>query len=201
MHVALQMVANQSVSNYFEQGGMDDAINAKSGKNLTMRTGRLVQSIVGGMRFSTMRLPTQLEKYVSSATGMNVPIQGKGRGEEGGAGGGKRESIRKVTGSGGKLTGWVGTKVPYAGLHERGGTVTVPVTPLARRFFWYMDQQAGGGSKWFGMAVSKKDSFTMNIPARPFLEPAAKDMHRDIRRMFIDMVTGKWDDEMRSNMN
>ena len=202
MYVALQMVANQSVSNYFKQGTMGDAIMSKtSGDKLTMRTGRLVQSIIGGMRFSTMRLPTQLEQYVSSATGMNVPIQGKGRGEEGGAGGGKSESIRKVTGGGGNLTGWIGTKVPYAGLHEKGGTVTVPITPLARKFFWYMHLQAGGSSKWLGMAVSKKDSFTMNIPARPFLEPAAKDVKPDLQDMFIRMVSGKWDHDIKDEMD
>jgi len=98
---------------------------------------------------------------------------------------GKSESIRKVTGRGSRVVGWIGSKVPYASLHEFGGTVTTPVTPKAKSFFWYAYYQTGN-EKFKAMAMSS-GSFTRNIPARPFLTPAAKDYKKPILRMFVDM--------------
>lgn len=64
--------------------------------------------------------------------------------------------------------------VPYAGIHERGGTITIPVTSKMRRFFWAMYFQTSD-AKWKAMALSPKHQFTVTIQARPYLAPAMED--------------------------
>jgi len=179
MHIALQMIANRSAEGYFKTSGIKESITAETASDkLTTRTGRLIGSIVGAPRFSNARMPLTIGEHARKG------VTGKGAGAKS-FNKGKQESIRKVSGRGSRVVGWIGSKVPYAGLHEFGGTVTTKVTPKAKSFFWYAYYQTGN-PKFKAMALSS-GSFTRTIPARPFLTPAANDYKKPILRMFIDM--------------
>jgi hypothetical protein len=60
--------------------------------------------------------------------------------------------------------------VPYARIHDKGGTITIQKTPAMRRFFWarYFATKA---DMFRRAALSKKSSITLKIKARPFLNP------------------------------
>lgn len=57
---------------------------------------------------------------------------------------------------------------PYAEIHNNGGSLTIPITRKARKFFWYMFK-ATGKDKWKWMALSKKESFTFKMDKRQFM--------------------------------
>lgn len=61
-----------------------------------------------------------------------------------------------------------GEGLPYAAIHNTGGTITVRVTDKARKFFWYMYKQSKN-EKWKWMALTKKESFTLKIPQRQYI--------------------------------
>lgn len=83
----------------------------------------------------------------------------------------------------------VGTDVPYAAIHNKGGTVTVRVTPRMRRFAWAMYYKTGGDRKgkaknrtqqalseearrWRALALTRKQQLTIRIPRRQFIGPS-----------------------------
>ena len=76
-----------------------------------------------------------------------------------------------------------GEGLPYAGIHNTGGTIEVKVTDKMRKFFWAMFY-ASGLEKWKGMALTKKDSFIINIPQRQYIGDSATLM-QDIDEMII----------------
>lgn len=83
-----------------------------------------------------------------------------------GGSGGQDESIREIQITGNTITGTYGSSVPYANIHEKGGTITGnPYLIFRIGPFWY-----------------KKRSVT--IPARPFLEPALEDSETNIHGIF-----------------
>lgn len=61
-----------------------------------------------------------------------------------------------------------GNGLKYAAIQNEGGTVQVPVTKRMRRFFWAMYQRTKQ-DKWKAMALTKKETFTMEIPKRQFI--------------------------------
>jgi len=61
-----------------------------------------------------------------------------------------------------------GTYSPYAGIHNSGGTITVPVTAKSRKFFWFMWYLTGIGM-YKALAITKKDAVTVHIPKRQFI--------------------------------
>lgn len=61
----------------------------------------------------------------------------------------------------------VSSAVPYASLHNEGGTVSVPVTERMRRYFFYM-YKLTKNERFLAMALSRKQSFSMRIPRRQF---------------------------------
>lgn len=66
------------------------------------------------------------------------------------------------------------TRVPYAPIHNRGGTVHPTVTPKMRRFFWAQHYREAGEDKqkdtfWKRLALTKKQKLTVHIPQRPFM--------------------------------
>lgn len=77
----------------------------------------------------------------------------------------------------------IGNNVPYAAIHNDGGTVHPhpTVTPKMRKMAWYRYFNAGGGKKdaapspealmWKRLALTKKEKLspTVNIPRRHFL--------------------------------
>lgn len=98
---------------------------------------------------------------------------------------GTRESTTKI-----KLDdrGFIWTKtinVPYARIHEYGGTILIPVTSRMRRFFWAMHRETKE-DRWKGMALSKKNLFSVRIPKRPYAGPAIRDERAAIERKALD---------------
>lgn len=61
-----------------------------------------------------------------------------------------------------------GEGLPYAEIHNNGGTISVPVTEKMRKFFWYMFKETED-SKWKYMALTKNDRLTVKIPARKYI--------------------------------
>lgn len=100
------------------------------------------------------------KKRRSSETGKSRAILiGKGSGA-------LRRSLRLTSGPG---YFEVGTQLPYAKIHNEGGTMTV--TPRQRAFFWYKHSEAKAkrrkteAEQWKHLALAK----TITIPKRQFM--------------------------------
>lgn len=79
-------------------------------------------------------------------------------------------------------------RVPYAPIHNWGGTTHPTVTPRMRRYAWWRYYAAGGGKKngtgktaggeeaeqWKRLALTKKKKLTVRIPQRQFLGTSAR---------------------------
>ena len=98
-----------------------------------------------------------------------------------------RESIRVMQSS--PLLIEFGTSVPYAAVHNNGGTVTIRITPKAIRFFWHMFK-ATGQTKWKYMALTKKTSFRYNMPKRQFIGHSETLMNTIVA--FVDVQVNKF---------
>ena len=70
--------------------------------------------------------------------------------------------------------GWVEITnyAKYSATHNEGGIITIKVTKKARRYFWYMYKKTND-IRWKHMAITKKETFTMNIPKRQFMGHSA----------------------------
>lgn len=79
-----------------------------------------------------------------------------------------RDSIVITEANSDKITITAGEGVPYASIHNYGGTINVTVTPKARRFFWYMFKKTEN-TMWKFMAITKKEKLTIKIPQRQFM--------------------------------
>jgi len=77
--------------------------------------------------------------------------------------------------------------VPYAAIHEFGGTIRLKVTSQMRSFFWAMFFQTGD-EKWKAMALSKKREFIITMPKRAYLEPAQQDETPEVLKRAADIV-------------
>ena len=97
--------------------------------------------------------------------------------------GGKKESIRKVMATGSKIEGIIGSKVPYAAIHEYGGKTTTTTSYKARSYFWWAYFETGD-EKWKAMALSRKSRFSRDIKERPYLRPAVKTAWPSIMNIF-----------------
>lgn len=62
----------------------------------------------------------------------------------------------------------VGKNIPYARIQREGGTITVPVTPRMRGFFWAKWYETGE-TKWKNMALTSRSVFVIHIPAREYM--------------------------------
>ncbi len=60
------------------------------------------------------------------------------------------------------------SSLPYASVHNEGGTLTISVTPQSRKFFWAKFKETGD-SRWKAMALTKKTTFSIPIPKRQFI--------------------------------
>ena len=100
---------------------------------------------------------------------------------------GEREQIREVKLQGGKIIGIFGTRVPYAAIHEFGGSIQQTVTPRQRRFF-FAKMYETGERKYLAMALSQ--NLNINIRARPSLRPAAEGVKPRITRIMRNRVLG-----------
>lgn len=65
-------------------------------------------------------------------------------------------------------------QVPYARVHNEGGVINVPVTEKMKRFAWAMHykqekKKPAGNTPWKGLALTKKETLTIQIPMRRFM--------------------------------
>lgn len=176
MFASLEEIGNIATQDYIDIATREEGEKAKAfagrvtsratGNKLRDRSGRLTGSIVGSWRFGG--LPGEVKGVMRTK---KKAIKGV------------KESIRRVSGSGGKITGEIGTKVEYAEIHEFGGTTHPKVTSKSRAFFWHMFFETQD-DKWKGMALTSKDSFDVVLKKRPYLNPAARDAMPIIDRIF-----------------
>jgi len=75
-----------------------------------------------------------------------------------------REGIRRVSIRSNVVVGEIGSKVPYARIHEKGGTIN--------------------HNNLFGRGISA----TINIPARPYLQPAVEKSQAGITEIFRERM-------------
>lgn len=97
---------------------------------------------------------------------------------------GASEGINQIerTGSGWRLT--KGSRVPYAAIHEFGGSIRI--TPRMRRFFWarFMETE---DRLWKALALTKKTH--IHIPERSYLRAALRDELPRIQEMAQEGLT------------
>lgn len=142
---AMGLVANTAVTDFMELRDFDTktgTMGGRKGGKLHINTNRLSRSISGGFNLGGQK------RLV-----------------------GQKEGIRTIMFTGDNVTGTLGTEVPYAAIHEHGGTIKWKVTAKARRFFWWQFKRTKD-EKWLAMAISPKKTFNIKIPARPYLNPA-----------------------------
>lgn len=65
-----------------------------------------------------------------------------------------------------------GSDAEYAEIHNNGGSVKISITPKARRYFWFMFKVTQN-SMWKALALTKKQTITINIPKRQFIGESA----------------------------
>lgn len=73
-----------------------------------------------------------------------------------------------------------GTHVPYAKIHNEGGTLSIPITEKSRKFFWFMFKSTGQ-VHWKWMALTKKDRMIVKMPKRQFIghsDTLMKELHQ-----------------------
>lgn len=61
-----------------------------------------------------------------------------------------------------------GEGIPYAAIHNNGGTIVVTVTERMRKFFWAMYMKTEN-DKWKWMALTKNTQLNIQIPKRQFI--------------------------------
>ena len=76
-------------------------------------------------------------------------------------------SIRYIAGDK-KVTIRAGEGLPYATIHQFGGTFQIPVTEKSRSFFWAKWYETGDDF-WKWCALTKQTQFTVTIDARPYM--------------------------------
>lgn len=94
-----------------------------------------------------------------------------------GGSGGTRESTTVVKVTTGGLKWQRQINVPYARIHEKGGSFTVPTTEKMVAYFWaryYETEQSR--YKNLALAAKAKKRFNITIPARPYVRPALRDV-------------------------
>jgi len=120
------------------------------------------------------------------------------------------QAIQRVERSGESFIGTLGSKLPYAAIHEKGGTIPehrLTITDQMRKFFWatfYESTKSGTGdeSLWKAMALTQNALLIPEIPmkARPYLAPAITDKQvvDSNRRMFGLRVRALLVEELRA---
>ena len=75
--------------------------------------------------------------------------------------------------------------VPYAFIHENGGTFNVTITARMRSFFWVMYRETQDPMFKY-MALTKKLAFRITIPSRAYVEPAIDDEREEIANRSVE---------------
>jgi phage gpG-like protein len=97
---------------------------------------------------------------------------------------GGANSIREIEISSDSAKFTIGSNKPYAALQEKGGVRIV--TEKMRKFFWakYLESNIIGDTIKGGMWSALRFKNSIVFPARPYLEPAVKDVVVDIPDIF-----------------
>ncbi len=136
----------------------------KIGKKMIDNAGRIAS--VEALNFFT----AAFEKHGWTDTAFQPWPTRKADGEAGGnlmmPTGNLRDSLQILSRS--RLRIVFGTHVPYAKIHNEGGTLNIPITQKSRKFFWYMYQKTKQ-SKWKWMALTKKGNLSITMPKRQFI--------------------------------
>jgi len=187
MWASLEYVGNVSARDFMIPTTIKGAVaNPSNNAKLSVRSGRLIGSVVGNWRFSSVDLPKTIKRLIGDKIKTSTS----------GFDGGKKESIRKVKVSGKQFEGIIGSKVPYARIHEEGGVLHPANTSKAKAFFWGMYYETRI-EKWKYMALSPKSQFDVSIKARPYLRPAVEKSRDQIIKIFHEAVSGQA--KLRSN--
>lgn len=90
-----------------------------------------------------------------------------------------------------------GDGLPYAAIHNTGGTISVRVTDRFRKFCWYMYKSLGGGpaspdhvQRWKWMALTKKDVMTVHIAKRQYIGESQVLLKNIDRHVINKIITG-----------
>ena len=148
---AMDVVAQTAVDKYMVEGGV-----------------RYVKKKGGGEKAITFRKSKKKLNIRSSRLSrsiLNLPFFGAGEG--------RKESIRKVKKKGGKFIAILGSEVPYAAIHEYGGTIH--------------------HTNLFGRGIEA----TIVIPPRPYLRPALKDSKNKI----AEIIDKRIDEGIKKKFN
>lgn len=97
-----------------------------------------------------------------------------------------RASIKVTQADLKKVIVTAGQGLPYAGIHNEGGTISVSVTERMRRFFWYMFMRTND-EKYKWMALTKKDRLDIRIPKRQFIGQSYI-LDQQLEKIFIDRI-------------
>lgn len=98
-----------------------------------------------------------------------------------------KESVKSIRVSKSKFDATVGTKVPYAAVHEFGHPArTDLITSQQRKFFWAMFYKSKE-PKWKGAALSK-GIHRKAYGGRPFLAPAMEETKGDVNQVFVESM-------------
>ena len=116
---SMQEIANVSAQDFFNPTfSLEEARTAPPLSDMiTSRSNRLISSILGSFNFNSTGLPPKTKSLLSTP-----PKAGKG----------KSESIREIKVTPFGFSGIMGSKVPYAAIHEFGGDTgraTIPARP------------------------------------------------------------------------
>lgn len=80
-------------------------------------------------------------------------------------------SLKKTVTGTGVVIKPTGSAAKYADAHNFGQTQHIPVTQKLRRYAWAMYYKTGE-QKWKHMALTRKSTITIKLPARPFIGPS-----------------------------
>lgn len=79
-----------------------------------------------------------------------------------------KNSIKITSQTASRIEIEAGRGIPYADIHNNGGTITVQVTEKMRKFFWYKFKKTND-IKWKHMALSKKETWRIEMPKRQYI--------------------------------
>lgn len=79
-----------------------------------------------------------------------------------------------------------GQGLPYASIHNEGGTINVQVTQKMRKYFWYMYKKTKV-TRWKWMALTKKERFIIHIPKRQYIGESYV-LDQKIDKIFVDRI-------------
>lgn len=109
-----------------------------------------------------------------------------------------RDSIIVAEASKDRIGIAAGAGLPYAALHNNGGTIVVKITPKMRKFYWYIylsltkhysknSRPPDHIEKWKRMALTKKNEMVIKMPKRQFIGNS-QELLKQIDKTIIEKI-------------